>query len=576
MRRFLACLLAMTMFISVFSCLTFSASAANEAESFFTVVKSSMRNVTTANVYSVEQNVNAGETVKVPVYISNNPGILGLKLSFDYDSSVLTPINVEYGEAMNYGIEDNIEGDATVGKINVYWAGSDNSTAEGIWFYINFAVNLKSKGETKISISYSQADTFNEDFEDVVLNCSPVTINITNSAYSDAAAFSLWGTSCRAGENFSVSIKADVLTDIDSAVFEFTYNKDLFTYQSSDAAGVRAAVTETDNGIRVNATNLTTSLQGKDILTLNFASSENTIGGKYEFSSRATVSGKEVLCSSCSVHINSGTMSGAVISTENVFALPGDTIEIPINIKNNPGIMGFKLFFGFDDSVLTPVSVNKGAILSEGTLNDSIGVGSSNSISVLWNNTSEVIGDGSILLLRFKVNENADYESLKIKVTYSENDTFNESYDDVALICNDVNLAITNLIPVDKNETTINPSEGYIYTSIHICTDIEKIVSASDGTMVSATASYYNNLGTGSKVVVKDSNGIVLENYTLIVPGDFDGDSATDVIDAALLILAINNDENIDDAATEAVDFDDNGYVDIADYQSTVNYILSN
>lgn len=549
------------MIFSIFCCFIFPVSAANE---------------TGANVYSLEQYVGAGETLKVPVYISNNSGFLGFKLNFEYDSSILTPINVEYGEAISYGIEDNIEGDATEGKMSVYWAGTEDVTTEGIWFYINFSVNVKSKGKAEISVSYTQEDTFNENFEDVILNCSPITINISNSAYSDVAEFSLLATNCKAGESFSVCVRADVLTDIDSAVFEFIYDTDLFYYKSIEINGVRAAATEIDGGIRINASQITSSLQGENILTLNFESNENTVGGDYEFSSKVTVSDKEVFCSPCTVHISSGSKSGSLIYAEKIFALPGDTIKFPVKIENNIGIMGFKLLLSYDSDILTPISVSKSDVLSEGTLNDSIGVGDTGSISVLWNNTGEISTDGNMLLLEFAINEEADYSNLKIQVAYSESDTFNERYENVSLICKDIDISITNFIPVDKNNIMVKPSEGYIYSRECCCADIGDIVSSVSGTTVSATAYRSGFLGTGSTVIVKDSNGNVLENYSLVVTGDFDGDSATDVIDAALLVNAVSNGDDISGATLEAVDFDDNGYVDVADYQSTVNYILSN
>ena len=154
----------------------------------------------TANVYSQNMSADAGEIVKVPVYIGGNSGLLGLKLTFDYDPAVLSPINVEYGPAMSYGIQDNIEGDSVPGSMNVYWAGSEDVKANGIWFYINFRVlSTAPSGDTVIDISYSQADTFNENFEDVVLSCQSATVTVSNSAYSQNATFSCNASNVVAG-----------------------------------------------------------------------------------------------------------------------------------------------------------------------------------------------------------------------------------------------------------------------------------------------------------------------------------------------------------------------------------------
>ena len=93
----------------------------------------------TATVYSEEISATAGQTVKVPVMIKDNTGIMGWKLTFDYDTDVLTPLSVEYGEVISGGLQDNIEGDMVPGSINVYWAGSDNEYYNGKYYIRNMA-----------------------------------------------------------------------------------------------------------------------------------------------------------------------------------------------------------------------------------------------------------------------------------------------------------------------------------------------------------------------------------------------------------------------------------------------------
>ncbi|MGN0005158.1 MAG: cohesin domain-containing protein, partial [Candidatus Gastranaerophilaceae bacterium] len=101
-------------------------------------------------VYSNSSNteIYAGETVRIPISIRDNSGLMGWKLTFNYDKDVLTPTSVDYGDVISGGIQDNIEGDSVPGSFNVYWADSDSETYNGIMFYINFTVNSSAVGNT--------------------------------------------------------------------------------------------------------------------------------------------------------------------------------------------------------------------------------------------------------------------------------------------------------------------------------------------------------------------------------------------------------------------------------------------
>ena len=122
-------------------------------------------------VYGSATQALAGEQVRVPVMIKSNTGLLGFKLSLDYDPSVVTPLSVESGPVTNGGLQDNIDGDMVRGQIHVYWAGSEAVAQDGILFYVNFSVSAGAVGQTKIHLSYTQEDTFDDAFRDVALQC---------------------------------------------------------------------------------------------------------------------------------------------------------------------------------------------------------------------------------------------------------------------------------------------------------------------------------------------------------------------------------------------------------------------
>lgn len=519
----------------------------------------------------------AGETVRVPVRLENNSGVLGFKLIFSYDSRVLTPISVDCGDVVSQGLQDNIEGDSVPGEMCVYWSGTDNVYGNGTWFYINFRVNTQSIGETEIDVSYSQADTFNEDFEDVVLNCGKGYVNITNSSYSSVASFSLKGNDISAGEDFAVTVTADTLTAVSPIELKVNYNSQVFDFKKLEAIGVRAKAVEGDGVLTLTITGASEEYSGEDILTLHFTSSENTVGGKYEFTAEATVNSESVYCKGCSFYVVGGSQSGSVVYADAFYAIPGETIEVPVYIANNTGIMGFKLNFTYNQDLITPVSVAAGNItnLPSSWFNDSIGTTEQNTFSALWNNTEEVTANGEILILTFKVNDNAPYGTADIDVSFSQADTFNEDYDDVKLICNDIEGAVTNMVPVAKDKTSVKPSQGYVYSSVTACNNISQLLTPRGGKTLSGTPNSIGYYGTGSAVSAEDSSGNVVENYTLIVIADVNGDSASDALDAAQTALVANGKAKLTGAHFEAGDLDDNDFIDVNDYQQMVNYIVA-
>lgn len=531
----------------------------------------------TVNVVLGTTDATAGETVRVPVRLENNSGVLGFKLIFKYDSKVLTPISVDCGEVISQGLQDNIEGDSVPGEMCVYWSGTDNVYVDGIWFYINFYVNAQSVGETEIEVSYSQADTFNEDFEDVAFNCSKSYVNIANSSYTSVAEFSLKGNDISAGEDFAVTVTADALTAVSPIELKVNYNSQVFDFKKLEAKGVKATAVEGDGVLTLTITGTSEELKGTDILMLYFASSENTVGGKYEFTAEATVNGSSVFCKGCSFYVVGGSQSGSVIYAEDFYALPGETVEIPVYIANNTGIMGFKLNFTYNADLLTPVSVTAGNItnIPSSWLNDSIGTTEQNMFSVLWNDAAEVTANGELLILTFKVNDDAPYGTADIDISFSQADTFNEDYDDVKLICNDIEGAVTNMVPVAKDKTTVKPSQGYIYSRMTACNSISQLLTPRGGKTLVGTPNSIGYYGTGSAVSAKDSSGNVVENYTLIVIADVNGDSASDALDGALMANVANGKADLTGARHEAGDLNDNDFIDVEDYQSIVNYIVA-
>ena len=118
---------------------------------------------------------------------------------------------------------------------------------------------------------------------------------------------------------------------------------------------------------------------------------------------------------------------------------------------------------------------------------------------------------------------------------------------------------------------TINVDSNGKISTIRIKTKIEAIAESirndnfaivdKDGKDI-ATTEY---IGTGSKILIKDNSGKVINEYTVCVPNDVDGNGKTTAADARLALRGSAKLENIDGVYATASDVDGNGKITAAD-----------
>lgn len=136
-------------------------------------------------VFADSISVESGELVTIPVKIENNGGFMGFSIIVTYDAEIFTPVSVSKGEILAGMFNDSID-TSTDNSFKVVFTGTGNVTGDGVIFNIVFDVSDKASGKYDISLSYSQQDTFNEKWDNVVLNCETietiVTVNGTTAA----------------------------------------------------------------------------------------------------------------------------------------------------------------------------------------------------------------------------------------------------------------------------------------------------------------------------------------------------------------------------------------------------------
>lgn len=439
--------------------------------------------IPTVSIGSIE--AKAGETCKIPVYIKNNTGLLTVRLCFNYDAEVLTPVSVECGEIISGGLEDNIDSTATAGDFYVNWASSGYElTQDGIFMYVNFQVSSDALKNTVINLSYSQEDTCDDDFNDVVLNTVGGEVKITagyskfysgkmydatNGIDSTSAEISAgdmlyitpFGNSGSTNDGNDIT-KYTCHIGYDSKNFTFmgyaTYNKDSLT-DFEPITGF-SVVNDGDVAYTLDLSgNKLTCHEGADAVVslakladnqeicLMFKSNDGAFTGDYTFTgSISDFEGVEfATLSDFSVKVKkTATSEVAEIFSDAIYGSCNDEIDIPLYISNNHGIMGYQIGIEYDATELQIVSTSSGTDFS-GTYNDNAGDVAGKMI-VNWNTIEDNFTDGVLLTLKFKILSDSVKKST-IKVSYSQENTFNEKYEDVIFNTNDITVNMNTTDP---------------------------------------------------------------------------------------------------------------------------------
>lgn len=111
-----------------------------------------------------------------------------------------------------------------------------------------------------------------------------------------------------------------------------------------------------------------------------------------------------------------------------------------VKITDNPGIMGFKITLDYTSELIKITDITAGSLTSQGSFMDNLGVKKS-SVDIIWYSTEQVTGDGTLFVIAIKPLKAFDYnENAQIGISYSQEDTFNEKYEDVSLDCSAVSV----------------------------------------------------------------------------------------------------------------------------------------
>ena len=501
-------------------------------------------------------NVNAGASVNIPISITNNPGIMGFLITLTYDSTVLTPVSVTGTTLLSAGsLEDSI-GYSPAGTVTIVWNGTQDMASDGIMLNVEFTAGVSASGTSQVQISYSRENTFDEQYNDVVLTCGSFNIVISNINPLISAA------NAAASAGATVNIPVNIINSNGFAVSVITVTYDSTKLTPTAVTAGKAAVISSNPGsvpgtLTVVLNTLAASAGNGTLFTIRFSVPEKVSG----VTAVSLTSSAGIACVNGSVTITDPNASQPVkIYANNISSGILQSVTIPIRIDNNHGIMGFKLTFNYDSELLEPVSAERGTALSSGMIESNIGV-RNDGFDVVWNSTADNLNDGELLLIKFNVRDLIRSANTSIKITYSSEDTFNEKWQDVAFNCSDVSVKLSALTVSESYILGVDPRFSGSVTDFNDLLQLEAGEYLNNYTPFTGTYA-----GTGTTLDRRNSSDELVSQYTCVVLGDVNGDSVVDVLDAFFIQLQNKNGVTLTGAFRKASDLNKDGQYNDTDF----------
>ena len=223
-----------------------------------------------------------------------------------------------------------------------------------------------------------------------------------------------------------------------------TWNSGVITTQpTATAAGIKTYTCTTCNRTKtesVSATGYTLTVKSAD-------TSMGTVtgGGNYAAGSSVTIkatplSGYEFVSwndgstsPSRSITVNANVTytatfkkeapkDAATFSIAHVTGRPGQTVDVTVSLENNPDIAAFCVEIGFDNTIVTPVSVTVNTELIPSVVTNIGNSNVSSSISIVYSDATGFTGNGVLFTVSFAIAENAGEGRTVLNCTIGEED----------------------------------------------------------------------------------------------------------------------------------------------------------
>lgn len=506
--------------------------------------------------------VEAGGTVGIPVHIIGNCGLMGFKFQMTYNADIFVPQSITW--ILDSGNKEDNIGSNPSGAVDIVWSGDENYNSDGLLFTVNFNVADNTVGDFDFGISYSSDNVYNEEEELVKLSCTGSTINVVKPSLPDVMTIYIDPVSTENGTQIDVPVNLHKNTGLGVSVINIVYDSNALT-PVSVTSGMSTVLSENvssaNGNLQIILLATDAGLGDGTLFNIKFDVSDNA-AGEYPL----TLSCVGQTTQNGLITVNNASLSeNTKIYADDVIANNGKTVRIPVYISNNHGVMGMNIRFRFDPDILRPINVTKGNALTSGTFDSGI-LTDENMIVISWFDSSDFNGNGEIAILEFEVLAEGVLGSF-IEVTYSQDDTFNEKWEDVILDCSNINVVVTSDLLAAKPGTTTIIESGLIYGLDCGLNNLDDYVVVDN----SYNLDYNGNtvLGTGS-VVSAMLNGNNVQDYNIVIFGDVNGDGWCDGMDAVIVSCLADGmltKNDVGEAVYMAADCNFDGTIDSADVE---------
>ncbi len=244
-----------------------------------------------------------------------------------------------------------------------------------------------------------------------------------------------------------------------------------------------------------------------------------------------------------------GTVS---VDFGNVSGKTGETITLPVMITNNPGIATFRFRITYDADTLEFVSVEKGAVLTSGTLANSVNKEES-TVTFLWYSTTDVIGDGVIANLKFKILKPEDGKC-DIAVTYLPQDLLNEDSQQISYTVSEGSVTVMNGVNISGDITsygteadavTLRLLDGTVQISEVSSTNGSYVFSGVSAGTYTVEVSKKDHATRIYEITVEDADAALDVKIHLL--GDINGDGRVNTIDVNRAFAHVKKQKALED-----------------------------
>ena len=324
------------------------------------------------------------DRVAVQVVVSNNPGLVTMLLRVGYDSSVLTLESVTDGSIFGEG-NAYFGNDTTADPYVLMWEdglATENHMADGTLATLTFLVAEDAQpGDTEISVTVDTDSTLDVDLQQVQFNTQSGIMTITDTTPSDSAVISVGTMKATAGTQIEVPIRIHNNPGLVAMLLTVSYDASILTLLNAEDGGLFGdgnAYFGNDNAdnpyVLMWEDALSQSNHTADgvLATLTFAVSEDAVEGQTAISllldEESTFA---VDLTAVDLEIQNGliTIEGTeepqgtpTFSIGSTVGTVGSTIQVPIMIQDNPGLIATQISISYDSSIMALTNVEDGGL----------------------------------------------------------------------------------------------------------------------------------------------------------------------------------------------------------------------